>query len=250
MFIRRKSDMGKRFTPLRRLSHASKDKISLLVLGILVASVAGGEEDPPAPSAGTTVSPPTIAAKVNEQVITLQELEERLRQSRAEELSLYWLRQGQLQKMVIDLLLHQEAERRGVSKAALVEAVTDAARVPVSQEEIDEYYEANTEEFPEGKQAATEKIRDLIRAEKTSGALHRFVESLGAKARLAIYLDLPSLPVGPHGEDIFVRLMLERSKQKVQRPSSAAPPGVVAEVNGAYITAKASGKEIPARLCG
>lgn len=215
-----------------------------MVLGILVASVAWGEEISPPPSSGTTVSAAAVAAKVNGQVIILRELEERLKQSRAEELSLYWLRQGQLQKMVIDLLLQQEAEKRGVSKAALVEEVTGAAHVPVSQEELDEYYEANAEEFPEGKQAAAEKIRNLIRIEKTSGVLHQFVESLGAKARLAIYLAPPPLPVGPHGEDIFVRLMLEHSKQKVQRPSTAAPPGVMAEVNGAYITAKALAEQL------
>lgn len=186
-------------------------------------------------------------AEVNGQLIMAQALEEKAAPGLLRvERSVYQAKREHLERLIDDLLIEQEAKRRGISKDKLVAEVKDLARIPVSDEELEEFYDDNEELFPEGKEAAREKILRLVREEKAAEKLEEFADALRAKAKIAIFLSPPS----PSGQRPPSQAQKEPPRQSVPASPTKTPAGVVAEVNGVAITAKALEAGLKSRHAG
>jgi hypothetical protein len=214
----------------------------LVILGVVLARLAwAGEEKSYPLLPQSEEKPAAIVAKVDGRTITNQALEGRLQQSRyTEEMVLYRLQRSQLQQMIRELLLQQEAKRRGLAKEALVAEVTGFAQITVSSEEVEDFYEENAEMFPEGKTEAMKKIPDLIRQEKAEPKLNGFIGALGEKGQVTIFLPPPAPPAEASIQALWELI----PSQTYVRSPDPDRPGVVAAVNGAVITAAALAEKL------
>jgi hypothetical protein len=200
--------------------------LALLVVGMAGLVWAGGESG----------GPPAVVAEVDGRIITAQALEAKVSPSLARlEVVVYRLKRDHLDSLVDEVLLQQEAERRGISKEALVAEVTELPRIPVSEAEAEEFYQDNAELFPAGKEAAREEIHRLVREKKAAEKLREVARPLREKAQIVIFLSPPSSPPGHRPPS---QAQSEPPKQSMPAPPSA-PPGAVAEVNGVAIMARA-----------
>jgi hypothetical protein len=147
------------------------------------------------------------------------------------------VRHQELRAMIGDELLRQEASRRGVTLDVLTRDVKAVDSIPVTDAEIQEYYEENADDFPGGEAAAREPIRQILREEAAAERLAAFTRELRAKARVVVHL--PPAPA---------RMPLPGSGQPLPPtppPGPPAPPGVAAEVNGVAIPLAAVDARLP-----
>jgi hypothetical protein len=79
-------------------------------------------------------------------------------------------RQG-LEGLIAERLLAQEAARRGVSVAALLEAEVTAKAAPVTDEEVDIYYHANKARRAGDERTIRQNVRPRLRQQSPSALL-------------------------------------------------------------------------------
>ena len=99
---------------------------------------------PGIPAARAEATTTDALAEVNGETITAKELETRLgaKVSQLEE-QIYALKRAELDALIAQHLLAQEAAKRGIPVAALMDAEVTSKVALVTEKEIDEYYNAN-----------------------------------------------------------------------------------------------------------
>jgi protein-disulfide isomerase len=140
-------------------------------------------------------SPPAAAgplAEVNGEPITAEEVERALgaRLSHLEE-QIYDLRKQQLEAMITDRLLAQEAARRGIDVAALLDAEVRAKVEVVTDAEIDTLYRANKARLRGDEDSLRQSIRTHLEERKTAARKREFVASLRQPATVVVHLRPP-----------------------------------------------------------
>lgn len=144
----------------------------------------------PSVRAETTATEPP--AEVNGEAITAKDLERALgaKLSKLEE-QIYHLKRQQLEALIAQRLLAQEAAKRGVSVAVLLDAEVTAKAEPVTEEEIEDYYQANKSRLRGDEATIRQNVRARLQQQKVAARRKLFVESVRSQAKVLVHLQPP-----------------------------------------------------------
>jgi len=175
--------------PVVRVSWAARAwaGISGVVLALSLEILAPGATPP---SAETGM--PAPLAEVNGDAITAEDLERalgaRLRQL---EQQVYELKRKQLDALIADRLLAQEATKRGMSVAALLDAEVTAKVGLVTEHEVEAFYQANKTRLRGEEATVRDQIRTYLQQQKLTAQRAQFVEALRSQAKVVDRLQAP-----------------------------------------------------------
>lgn len=131
-------------------------------------------------------------AEVDGEAITAEEVEKALgAQLRKLEEQIYRLKRQKLEALISERLLAKEAVKRGLSVQALLDAEVAAKVGPVSEEEIETFYQANKARLKGEEATVREQIRAHLRNQKLAAQREAFLESLRSQAKVVVYLQAP-----------------------------------------------------------
>jgi protein-disulfide isomerase len=127
-------------------------------------------------------------------VITRQQLEASLgRQLSQLNQQIYNLKRQKLDQLVHAQLLTERAKRVGVSVETLLEQEVNNKVPPVSEEEIQNFYEKNKQRIPVQLDKVHDQIRDYLRDQRIADRKSEYFKSLRAKAEITTYLKPPAI---------------------------------------------------------
>ena len=131
-------------------------------------------------------------AEVNGETITAKDLEGALgaRLSKLEE-QIYDLKRQELDSLIARRLFAQEAAKRGISVAALVDAEVTAKVSLVTEKEIEDFYQANKARIRGDDTEVRQKIRAFLQQQKLTTRREVFVESLHSQGKVVVRLQPP-----------------------------------------------------------
>jgi protein-disulfide isomerase len=140
-----------------------------------------------------------VVATVGSTSITLEQVDQRALQAPASAFgslklvqALYEARRAAADEIIGDLLIDQEAKRRGVERAALVAQEITSNVAAVSDADVTAWYQAN----PQRVRGATldqvrAPIQSLLTEERHQHARQAFLDTLKAKTPVRVMLDAP-----------------------------------------------------------
>ena len=172
-----------------------KQKVTLCALLLVLAPVvacAGASEKP-------AVAEPTseVVAQVGEWSITLDELDEKARAANMKPYQeLYNARQQVLNQLIDQELIKTEAAARGVDEDELFNVEVTGNLQPVTDEEIQAFYEQNKARM--GEQTFDQRrgqIQAFLTRQKALVAQQNFIKDLREKSGITISLDPPRIEV-------------------------------------------------------
>jgi protein-disulfide isomerase len=162
---------------------------TILGLGVLLALVLG------TPRAAPTEPPaPDPVAEINGEPITAEELQQALgtKLSPLRE-QIYQLERQGLEGLIAQRLLAQEATRRGISVAAVLDAEVTSRVEAVTEQEVDAFYQANKARLRGDEASQRENIRAHLQERNLLVRRARLLESLRAKANVVVRLQPPPI---------------------------------------------------------
>ena len=160
------------------------------------------------PACGQQAQGTPPAAKVGDEVITLEELEQAVRAQLAKiEEQRYALLDEKLEQLIGDRLLAQEAKKRGMSVEELLKAEVYAKAPEVTDAEVTNFITQNRAQLPQVDEADLKlKIWGHLRGGKVNERRQAFIQSLRAQSTVAVYLQAPAAARVPVSADKgFVR---------------------------------------------
>jgi hypothetical protein len=172
-----------------------KQKVTLCALLLVLAPVvacAGASEKP------ATAEPTSeVVAQVGEWSITLDELDEKARAANMKPYQeLYNARQQVLNQLIDQQLIKTEAAARGVGEDELFNLEVTGNLQPVTDEEIQAFYEQNKARM--GEQTFDQRrgqIQAFLTRQKALVAQQNFIKDLREKSGITISLDPPRIEV-------------------------------------------------------
>ncbi len=131
-------------------------------------------------------------AEVNGDPITVEELERSLG-PRLQQLQdqIHALKRRELEALIAERLLAQEAARRGLSVAALLDAEVTSKVPLVSEQEIEAFHQANRPRLRGEETELRQRIRSHLQQQKLTVRRAQFVEELRARATVVVRLSAP-----------------------------------------------------------
>lgn len=136
----------------------------------------------------------TALAEVNGEVITAAELERAIGPSLAKlQEQIYALKKEKLESLIEERLLQSEAEGRGLSVEALLQAEIEDKVGDISDEEVKVFYEANKGRIKGDEASVREPIRSFLREQKIEARRNAFLAQLRAQANVVIHLEPPEV---------------------------------------------------------
>jgi protein-disulfide isomerase len=132
------------------------------------------------------------AAEVNGEIINMDELDRALG-SRLVKLTeqIYDLRRQELDRLVEQKLLAQEAAKRKISVPALLDEEVNSRVGLVTETEIDQFYQQNKARWTGDEDEIRQKIRPYLQQQKLNARRSDFVQSLRSKANVVVRLSPP-----------------------------------------------------------
>jgi protein-disulfide isomerase len=179
---------------------------TILAAGPILALFVGVQAPGAQPTQGAKVTTP--AAKVGDEVITLEEVEQALRPQLAKiEEQRHALLDEQLDQLIGERLLAQEAKRHGMPVDQLLKSEVYAKAAEVTDGEVSSFIAQNRARLPQGDEAELKvKVRDYLRNQKVNERRQAFVQGLRAQSAVAVYLQAPAAARVPVSADKgFVR---------------------------------------------
>jgi protein-disulfide isomerase len=132
-------------------------------------------------------------AEVNGEAITTEELNRALGAKLAKlEEQIYDLKRRELDSLIEQRLFIQEAAKRKISVAALLDAEVTAKVGLVTEKEIDDFYQANKARMRGDETEVRQKIRAFLQQQKLTARREAFVESLRAQGKVVVRLQPPA----------------------------------------------------------
>lgn len=155
-----------------------------LILGLTLAGLSFAADPPGAEP----------LADVNGEAITAKDLERSLgaRLSQLEE-QIYNLRRQELDSLIAQKLFAQEAAKRKISVAALLDAEVTAKVPLVTETEIDAFYQANKARMRGDDADTRQKIRAFLQQQKLTAQRALFLESLRSQGKVVVRLQPPAV---------------------------------------------------------
>lgn len=148
-----------------------------------------------------------LLAKVNGEVISSEDLDHALGVKLIQlQEQLFKLKRSELDAQIEQRLLDQEAAKRGVAVAALLDTEVTAKITLVTEAEIDAAYQANKARFVGSETLIREKLRAMLQQQKLTAQRKAFVASLRSQATIVDRLQPPSvmrLPVSIEGSPVL-----------------------------------------------
>lgn len=158
----------------------------LLLLGLLGARAAIGEERQ------EKTKEQSVAARVDEQVITMQDLESALAPQLAKlQEQKYELMQSKLDELIEGRLLEQEAKRRGVTVEALLKAEVLSKVPKVAETEVASFIKENKARLKGEGAEISARVRDYLTSQKEARQRRVYVAGLLQGAKVATFLQEP-----------------------------------------------------------
>ena len=115
------------------------------------------------------------------------------------EQQVYDLREKALNSAIATRLLKKEAERRGVTANALIEAEISPNVGEPTNAEVSEFYEEQKAKINKPLQEVRDEIARILTRSKAERHLSDYVKGLWAEAEVEVFLDPPRLPVNLDG---------------------------------------------------
>jgi protein-disulfide isomerase len=146
--------------------------------------------DLPLARAQTTTTDPL--AEVNGEAITTKDLERALgaKLSKLEE-QIYNLKRQELEALIAQRLLAQEAAKRGISVAALLDAEVTAKVGLVTENEVEAFYQQNKARLRGEESTLRQNIRSHLQQQKLTTQRELFLDSLRSQAKISVRLQPP-----------------------------------------------------------
>jgi protein-disulfide isomerase len=137
---------------------------------------------------------PNALAEVNGEIITTEDLERALgtRLASLEE-KIYALKQNELDALIGEKLLAQEALKRGVSMATLLDKEVTEKVTLVTEADVEEFYRTNKSSFGEESSAIRQQIRSYLQQQRLTTQRSRFVNILRSQAKVQVTLPPPEV---------------------------------------------------------
>jgi protein-disulfide isomerase len=183
-----------------RAFRAASTRLGTLVIAGTILSIAFGMS-----GVAAQTSVPALA-EVNGDPITASELERSLgaKLSALEE-QIYDLKRQELENLIAQRLLGQEAARRGISVTALVDAEVTAKVGLVTEQEVETFYQANKARLRGDEASLRDNIRAHLQQQKLFARRLRLLESLRAQSNVVVRLQPPPVvrvPVSIEGAPV------------------------------------------------
>ncbi len=106
---------------------------------------------------------------------------------------IYRMEKQKLDELIQKKLLAEEAKRRNISVATLLEQEVEAKVPPVTEKEIEALYKNNKARIPVQLDEVREKIKDFLKSQRIDAQKAHYVKSLIDKAKITSYLKQPAL---------------------------------------------------------
>jgi len=137
-------------------------------------------------------APKNPLALINDEPISSDEVEKPLgaQISKLEE-QIYALKRQRLEGLIQMRLLAKEASKRGLSVPALLEAEVSAKISPVTDQDIETYYQANKTRYPGDNYRQT--IQSQLETQRRGARQQAFIQALRAQANIVINLKPPPI---------------------------------------------------------
>lgn len=163
----------------------------VLALGVLALGLYGGWVAPGA-EAQERRGEPGVAAKIDDQVITLKELEKAVavQLARLEEEKFHLL-QSKLEELIEERLLAREAKRRGVTTEALLKAEVFSKVPEVTEAEVTAFITQNKTRLQEETAELRRRVRDHLGDQKVTQQRRAYVASLEQGVKVQRFLEEP-----------------------------------------------------------
>lgn len=131
-------------------------------------------------------------AKVDGQAITSEEIEQALgtQLSNLQE-QIYKLKRRKLEELINATLLTKEARKRGISVPALVDAEVTSKVVPVTEQEVAAYYQANKARLEGDEATLRRQIRAALQNQKIAARKLEYFQMLQSRANVVVSLKPP-----------------------------------------------------------
>ena len=132
-------------------------------------------------------------AEVNGEAITAKGLEKSLgaKLGKLEE-QIYTLKRAEIDAQIAQRLLAQEAAKRGIPVATLMDQEITSKVALVTEKEIDDYYNANKARIRGDEASVRPQIRSRLQQEKLTARQDAFLASLRSKATIVVRLEPPT----------------------------------------------------------
>ena len=157
----------------------------LLLIGLLVGRFALGGEGP-------GKQQPGIAARIDDQVITMQELEKILAPQLAKlEEEKYNLMQSRLEEMIAERLLTREAKRRGMTVEDLLKAEVSSKVPQVTETEVTSFIAENKARLRGETAELRPQVRNYLRDQKVAQQQRAYVAGLRQQSKVELLLREP-----------------------------------------------------------
>jgi predicted DsbA family dithiol-disulfide isomerase len=133
-------------------------------------------------------------ASVNGKAISSAEVEKSIAADVAKlEAQIYDLKKTRLDTLIDEQLLEQEATRRKITTAALLEAEVTSKSSTVTDEEVAVYYGANQAKLQKDLSAWREQIRKFLNTQKAAERRTAFLKQLRAQGKVDVFLKAPPI---------------------------------------------------------
>jgi protein-disulfide isomerase len=131
-------------------------------------------------------------AEVNGEAITAKDLETVIgaKLGRLQE-QIYNLKRRELDSLIAQKLLAQEAAKRGISVAALLDAEVTSKVGLVTEKEIQDFYKQHERQLRGNKDDLRPKVRAFLQQRKLAEQRAHFVESLRSQSKVVVHLKQP-----------------------------------------------------------
>ena len=162
---------------------------AVIVGAILAAALTASAA---AQSGGQSASGPL--ASVNGKPISSAEVEKSIAADLAKlEDQIYELKKSRLDALIDEQLLAQEAAKRGITTAALLDAEVTSKSSTVTDEEVAVYYGANQAKLQKDLGAWREQIRKFLNTQKASERRSAFLQQLRGQHKVELFLKAPPI---------------------------------------------------------
>lgn len=154
-----------------------------------------------------------VVAEVDGQPVTRAELEERAAAAlRQLDQQRHQVLETTLSQMVEERLVAAEASEQGLSAEAYLTAEIEARTTPVTDEEVDAWYQANQARVRQPKEQVAEQIRAFLQRQRRQQAREELLAGIRAGHQVAVHLEPMRLEVpvagaptqGPEGAPVTV----------------------------------------------
>jgi protein-disulfide isomerase len=137
---------------------------------------------------------PTPAAKVGEEVISLEDVEQAVRPQLAKiEEQRHTIIEDKLDQLIGDRLLAQEAKRRGIPVEQLLKAEVYAKVPEVTDEQVNQFISQNRSRLPQGEEGELKlKVWDFLRSQKVNERRLAYIQALRTQSKVTVYLEAPA----------------------------------------------------------